>query len=207
MLKHEYVRLREQLGDFNRLKAYATYQELLFVHKGLRIKLTSAFDNMSQTLLRTHLYEIMPDTPLQRRLLPKLEICIDAEKTVPLQMRVRNKKRPRRVVQSNRLDLRQIGTQINVFRALVSISPKKGERPNAQVFEALIRVFNQGLRHNGGDIQSQLWLLENITKMHSNLDLGTLKRSEVAWEMLEVARRSRMGYQLLGREATGRLER
>ena len=79
-------------------------------------------------------------------------------------------------------------------------------KPNAEVHEALMRTFNQRLRHIAGDIPGQLSLLKTITKMHRGLDMETMKMSEEADKMLEIAERSRMGKWLIGLEVKTKLE-
>ena len=71
--------------------------ELKKMHESLRLKLNNQRNNGIQSILRSHLYELMPETQEQLAWFPILTISLDSSYSVKFYAKLRKKNLPRRV--------------------------------------------------------------------------------------------------------------
>ena len=111
--------------------------ELKRLHEVIKVKLKNQKYNGMQAILSSYLYELMPDTEEQRRLLPSINISLDLSTSFRLHYITRPKTRPRRVNSSSNCSFNKIALQVRRFREITLKNSNTFKLSTCRIIRAL----------------------------------------------------------------------
>ena len=150
-------------------------------------------------MLRSHLYEVMPETTDQFCAMPSIVIELEQDRFFTLLTRIRKKTKPLLVRTHLTSDLEYIEDLINRFKSICNSFQHADIRAFVKLQYVIMKAVYTTEISSRPTIIHSLFTLDKCLTILNYADIGSIRKSREYMEILQNAAKTKMGLKILGK--------